>query len=432
MYPIPRAHLEAHQTRAVRRTPQRQRTPRTPTPAKLRADDIGRCRAWRMLMLVSGPAPYVLPPPALASNDTWVRRSVGALITLAVAGLWVAHIGQNDPTTIDWQSKLWAPILLFSGLHWRQAPFLHAEYHGRAASLPIPALRHGRSAAYTHLLRWLPTLACAVVIDWASGDRSTAPTRELLPLVAWCMVVEPWVVAIMAYAGRRFPEDSVLHRWQGQLGGGWTTREAAIHLYAPAMGLVSAATLAMPVALALESLSLAALVGQPWFVGYVCIFLLSIAATMRWAPRLFAAGYHEASVRIVEAKRSVSGPEPDLRAPAWLLRISSDPARRLLLVHIWRSASISGLRLFSLVAGSAWIATRSASPVFASALVCMWIAPTLYAWSCRHELTQAWASLPLARPAREGRDFGTCLIACAPGLIPLIALLLASPLGTGP
>ncbi|MEZ4454716.1 MAG: hypothetical protein R3B09_35025 [Nannocystaceae bacterium] len=147
-------------------------------------------------------------------------------------------------------------------------------------------------------------------------------------LCAFAALIEPTIPAIAAWLGRRFAGDGAATSIQRSLAAGWSAPEAAIHLYAPALGIGLAALLAMPGQLALEHRG-AAPSALPWPSGR-----WPSPPRSAWSPSFYACGLWEAALRVFhESIRSLAGP------------LDGAPAARLLFARLaptLRPSSCSG------------------------------------------------------------------------------------------
>jgi len=318
------------------------------------------------------------------------------------------------------------PLVLLAGLHARLGEYLHARARERLAVLPVAPGRHFAAAAARHrgglALAGACGLAGVALGAWAATG---SPWRALVLAgdFAWLCVmaaaIEPGIAACSAYAGRRFPDEHPIRQAQGQLGGGWTSPEAAVHLYAPALGLGLAVLLAMP-----GQLGLAALAGGQALRGsHVALLVgpLLVALAVRVAaPRVYAAGFFEAVAWLAEATRSLAGPPEPPPRPGWVVRLRS-PAARLWATQWLRLTAAPLLRLALLLGWGGYLLLRAAPPTAPAAavglgLAALWLLPLQTLARQRRRNAVVLASLPLPAGARAGR---------APGLA---AAMVAAPL----
>ena len=331
---------------------------------------------------------------------------------------------------------LGGPLLLLAGLHARLFGFLHAPDRARWLPLPIEPERHFAAATASHRPALCLTAALGLAALLLAGpDEMTAsgiPARlglalEFGWLVIFAAALEPFVAGLAAELGRRFPADSRIHELQRSLGGGWTTAEAVVHLYAPAFGVGLAVLLAMPGQLSWEHyLDHGVLNIRQLGIGAAP---LGVALALRLvALRLYRRGLWEAVPWLTEATRTLAGPPQPEPTPAWAQRIR-DPWTRLMLIQFWRVTPLPGLRLALLLGLTTVLVARGAPP--SGSAIALWLA-TVGAWvvpagtlardrSARARLAGA---LPLASAPRTGRA-GPLAIAALLGPIVLSSAALA-------
>jgi hypothetical protein len=313
---------------------------------------------------------------------------------------------------------LGGPLLLLSGLHARLFGYLHAPERIALLPLPIDPLRHFQQARRRHAveLAWTLVLGLLAVVAsaWSAGSDSLAErTIHGLGLAAdfawfglFAWLLEPGIAATSALLGRRFPPDSRGHELQRTLGGGWTTAEAVVHLYAPAFGIATATALAMPGQLGIQRwLETGSLAGSHLALG---VAPLGLAVLVRLAaPRAYARGVWEAVPWLAEATRTIAGPPQPEPTAAWIRGIR-DPWSRMLVVQFVRLTPLPMLRLGALLGFGAWLAVRDASPTGPSiaalfALIGLWLIPARSLAQQRASRARLAGSLPLGPHARAGR-----------------------------
>src|SRR5690606_24229808 len=185
-----------------------------------------------------------LPRPRLPTA-WWLSPAIAA------AAWWGVMTAVADQPLATQRSLVFlgGPLLLLAGLHARLFGYLHAPDRARWLPLPIVPERHFAAAIASHRPAFWLTAALGVAALLLSGP-AIAPRIDLALEFVWLVIfaaaLEPFVAGLSAELGRRFPEDSRAHDLQRSLGGGWTTAEAVVHLYAPAFGLGLAVLLAMP------------------------------------------------------------------------------------------------------------------------------------------------------------------------------------------
>jgi hypothetical protein len=306
---------------------------------------------------------------------------------------------------------LGGPLLLLAGLHARLFGFLHTPDRARWLPLPIVPERHFAASVASHR----PAFWCSAALGTAAlllaGPNGTTasgiPTRLGLAVdFAWLVIcaaaLEPFVAGLSAELGRRFPPESRAHELQRSLGGGWTTAEAVVHLYAPAFGIGLAVLLAMPAQLSWEHyLDHGVLNTRQVAIGGVPLLLaLGLRLT---AIRLYRHGIWEAVPWLLEATRTLAGPPQPEPTPAWARRIR-DPWTRLLVIQFWRVTPLPGLRL-ALLLGMAAFVTPTSGPAIALWLgaIGLWVVPAGTLARDRVARARLAGALPLHGVRRSGR-----------------------------
>lgn len=279
---------------------------------------------------------------------------------------------------------LGGPLVLLAGLHARLGEYLHGRARERLAALPVAPARHFRAGAAEHR-RGLAIAAVAGATGLAIGAGAAGEAWRVLVLAgdfAWLCVmaalVEPLIPAVSALAGQRFPEAHWVRQAQRGLGGGWTTPEATVHLYAPALGLALAISLAMPGQLALALVA----DGRAWTAGLAGLLAVPLALAIGGriaAPRLYAGGFFAAVAWLAEATRSLAGPPEPPPRPAWVLRLAS-PVLRLWATQWLRLTALPVVRVVALLAWTAYLGLRAAAPTAPTialglGLAALWLSP---------------------------------------------------------
>ena len=349
-----------------------------------------------------------MPPPRLPQTGPALP---GLLAALVAAALWGLLLTGAAAAPLPAQRSLLfttSPLLFLPGLHRRLEGYLHAPERLRHLPHPLAPAAHWRSARAGHRRGVLLALFAGQLALTLAARASSLPAADhralagdLLWITLLVALVEPVIPALAALGGRRFPPSHPLAAAQHQLGGGWTTPEAVVHLYAPALGLALGLALAMPGQLALERYGLAA-PALPWLAAPLALALLLRLA----APLAYAHGLWEAVPRLHEAIRTLAGPPRPEHAPAWLRHLP--PALRLDLIQLGRLSPLLGLRLALLLAWAVVLRLRAAPPP-----------PLLRQRPARRRLL---ASLPISASLRAGRPaLATWALLLAP---PLLAGLL--------
>lgn len=285
---------------------------------------------------------------------------------------------------------LGGPLVLLAGLHARLGEYLHGRARERLAALPIAPGRHFAAGSREHLRGLLVAtgfgLAGIGVAGGGDGWRTLLLAGDFVWLCVIASAVEPVIPAIGAWAGRRFPDEHWVRQSQRQLGGGWTTPEATVHLYGPALGLALAVALAMP-----GQLALALLAGGAWTaestsrpsgpeLAGLLVVPLALAFGLRWAaPRIYAVGLFAAVAWLAEATRSLAGPPEPPALPGWVRRFES-PVLRLWLTQWLRLTALPVLRGVVLIGWALYLGLRAAAPTAPAialglALAALWLMP---------------------------------------------------------
>ncbi len=274
------------------------------------------------------------------------------------------------------------PLVLLAGLHARLGEFLHGRARERLALLPVAPGRHFAAGLYAHVRGFAAAfgfgalgIAVATLGDpWRTG--LLLGDFAWLCAIAW--LVEPTIPAIAAWAGRRFPDEHPVRQAQRQLGGGWTTPEATVHLYAPALGLALAIALAMPGQLALALVA----DGRAWTGGLAAPLIgpAVVACGLRLAAaRIYGVGFFAAVSWLSEAIRSLAGPPEPPARPGWVARVES-PALRLWLTQWLRLTALPLLRAGLVIAWAAYCGLRGPGPTgptiaLGLGLCALWLMP---------------------------------------------------------
>jgi hypothetical protein len=361
-----------------------------------------------------------------------------ALVPVFAAALWwgvMATVADQPIATQRSLVFLGGPLVLLAGMHARTFGFLHAPERLRWLPLPIPADRHWQSALRTRV----PAFALAVTLGVfalilalpfepmpAGIPTNLGLAAGFLWLSGFVALLEPAASAAAALLGRRFLEEGLGREVQRNLGGGWTTPEAVVHLYAPAFFLALATGLAMPGQLTLER----------WLDGYglgagawtAALAPLLVAIGLRaLAPKQYRRGMWEAIPWLGEATRTLAGPPQPEPTPAWAGKIA-DPWIRLLVIQFLRLTPLPYLRAALLVGVAALILGRTeppSGPMFAIAMASIgaWLVPARAVAEQTSNRARMCGALPLPPRRRRGRA-GAIVIAAmlAPVLLVVGAL----------
>jgi hypothetical protein len=351
-----------------------------------------------------------LPRPRLPAAS-WLSP------VIAAAAWWgvMAAVADQPPATQRSLVFLGGPLLLLAGLHARLFGFLHAPDRARWLPLPIVPDRHFTAATAAHRRGfWLSALlgvAALLLAGPAAPTASGIPARIGLAvgfawLVVFAALLEPFVGGIAALYGRRYPEDSRVHELQRSLGGGWTTAEAVVHLYAPAFGVGLAVLLAMPGQLSWER-TLDGGAPSVRLIGLALAPLIVALAARLAAPSLYRRGLWEAVPWLVEATRTLAGPPRPEATPAWARKVP-DPWTRLLVIQFWRVTPLPALRLVILAGLGLFTGLRAEPPsglVLALSLAAIgaWVIPAGTLAGDRLARSRLAGALPLGPSPRRGR-----------------------------
>jgi hypothetical protein len=348
------------------------------------------------------------------------------LVPAFAAALWSGVMAMVADAPIATQRSLvflGGPLLLLSSLHARLYGFLHAPERMRWLPLPIAAQRHWQSAVQMQVPGFGITVLLGIAALMVAGlDLGLA--AEFAWLAVFALVLEPSAAATAAWLGRRFPEHGRANELQRSLGGGWTTPEAVVHLYAPALFLALATMLAMPGQLSLERW----LDGHPLGAGAWAAALLPLLVALGLraaAPRHYRLGMWEAVPWLSEATRTLAGPPQPEATPAWASKIS-DPWIKLLVIQFWRITPLPYLRLVLVVGVAAvtWLRTDPPTgPLVAVAMACVgaWLIPAGAVLRESTSRARMCGALPLPLGRRRGR----------PGVVAVVALAVPAMLAAG-
>ncbi|PRQ07287.1 hypothetical protein [Enhygromyxa salina] len=355
------------------------------------------------------------------------------LIPAFAAALWWAVMTMvSDQPAATQRSLVFlgGPLVLLFGLHARLFAFLHAPDRIRWLPLPIPAARHWLAGIQAHL----PSFTLAAIL--AAGALYLASGTALVVEFCWFAVIagllEPFASAIAAMFGRRFPEPSRVRELQRSLGGGWTTPEAVVHLYAPALALGLAVLLAMPGQLSWER----------WIDGHslgptqlaVSVIPLLVAVGLRLAaPALYRAGVWEAVPWLTEATRTLAGPPQPEPTPSWVRKLR-DPWARLIIVQFLRMTPLPYLRLAIVVGLAVHAALAEGAPggpgiALSLAAIGLWIVPAGTVARAGVARARLAGALPLSPAKRRGRSGFAATAALALPAVALIGVILLRVLG---
>ena len=360
----------------------------------------------------------------------WPQAWIAPVLAAAAWSLVLAS--SEDLATQRSLVFIGGPLVLLAGLHARLGEYLHARARQRLAVLPIAPERQFAAARAAHRRGFALAAVSGLVGVAVGGFVTGGPTRavalagDFLWLCVLAGLVEPAIASAAAYAGRRFPEEHPLRRAQEQLGGGWTAPEAAVHLYAPALGLGLAVLLAMPGQLALA----AAQTQGPRAVhaGLLLVPVVVALGIRLAAPRVYALGFFAAVAWLAEAMRSLAGPPEPPPRPAWVGRIES-PTTRLWATQWLRLTPGPLLRLGLLLGWGCWLVLRAQAPgvpavAVGLGLVALWLLPLQTLARQRRRNAAFLTSLPLPARTRAGHAGGLVLAMLAVPVVVVVAVVL--------
>ena len=357
------------------------------------------------------------------------------LVPAAAASVWCLLLwSASDSGAATRRSMVFlgGPALLLSGLHARLTGYLHAP--GRQVLLPLPLppaehfaagrARHIRGLAVTGLLG-TAALALSFLADGHVDALQGGLLGDWLTLFLAALGVEPAIAAGAAWLGRRFAPDSLPHRLQHTLGGGWTLPEAVAHLYLPALGIGAAVGLALPAQLAIDL----AVDGHPvptglWVTALGC-GVVAVAAFVS-APFIYARGLFEAVPFLAEATRTLAGPPVPDPAPRFVAILP--PVLRLIVLQYWRLTPVPALRLLVLVAVAAWLLLASTPPdppriaVFVVATL-LWVVPATTVTRLEPARARLLCPLPIPARQRRGSHPGAAALLWTPAVAGVAAVL---------
>lgn len=246
---------------------------------------------------------------------------------------------------------LGGPVVALSSLHARLDGYLHDRSRQALLVLPLSPLVHFSAAHRRHVQGLaLTTLVGISVLAISVASRPFLVAVNLLldyiALLIALWLFEPMIAAIGAFAGRRFPTDSLVRSLQTGLGGGWTLPEAVVHLYGPALGIGVAMGIALPWQLAIDM----AVDDLPYasFMGPSLATLVVAIGCRVAAPWVYRLGIFQAVPFLAEASKTLAGPPIPDPAPRWVETLR-DPLTRLVVLQLMRLTPLPQLRLLLLL-----------------------------------------------------------------------------------
>lgn len=357
-------------------------------------------------------------PPLPRWPATWPNAWVAPLL---IAALWSMALA-GEPSLAAQRGLVFAggPFVLLAGLHARLGGYLHARERERLLPLPLAPAAHFAAARPEHRRGLALAIACGLGAIAAATAREPARMAWLAADFAWlglaALVVEPAIAGVAAYAGRRFPEGHWIAEAQRVGGGGWTSAEAAIHLYAPALGLGVAMLVAMPGQLTFARLAEQGAATSRHWALLAAPMLIALGLRLA-AGRLYAAGLWEAVPWLAESTRRLAGSAVPPERPVFVARIEN-PTLQLALTQLLRLCPLLGLRLLALAGASVWLVARAPAPdapalALWCALAALWLSPLRVLARERRRNAALLCALPLPAPERSGRLRGAEGLMCA-------------------
>jgi hypothetical protein len=361
------------------------------------------------------------------------RLPASYLIPTFTAALWWAvmtMVGDQGAATQRSLVFLGGPLVLLFGLHARLFAFLHARDRVRWLPLPIPAARHWQAGIRSHLPSFALAACLAAVALYLASDAALVVEFVWFTVIAG--LLEPVASAVAAMYGRRFPEHSRARELQRSLGGGWTTPEAVVHLYAPAFALGLAVLLAMPGQLSWERWIDGHALGPTQVAVSVVPVLIALGLRLA-APALYRTGVWEAVPWLTEATRTLAGPPQPEPTPGWVRRVP-DAWARLLIVQFLRMTPLPYLRLAILIgltvhAGFAAGAPGGPAIALSFAAIGLWMVPAGTVARARSARARLAGALPLSPAKRRGQTGFMAAAALAMPALGLVAVILLRLLG---
>ncbi|MCY1062115.1 hypothetical protein [Nannocystis sp. SCPEA4] len=347
-------------------------------------------------------------PPLPRWPATWPSAWVAPLVLAAAWSIALA----NEPELAGQRGLVFAggPFVLLAGLHARLGGYLHAPERERLLPLPIEPARHFQAAHRAHRRGLALTIAAGAgaiaTVTLPDVLRCGWLLADFLWLALAAILIEPAVAGVAAYAGRRFPANHWIAEAQRFGAGGWTNEEAAVHLYAPALGIGLATLVAMPGQLTLARLAeRGGATSQHWTL--LAAPMLAAVAVRLAAGRLYAAGLWEAVPWLAEATRRLAGTGAPAPRPAFAARLPN-PTLQLGVTQLLRLCPLLRLRLVALLLASGWLVFRPVPPdapriALWCALAALWLSPLQVLARERRRNAALLAALPLPAPERSGR-----------------------------
>jgi len=294
------------------------------------------------------------------------------------------------------------PLVLLAGLHPRLWGYLHAPARLQLLPLPLGPDQHFVDALARHRRRFaiavvIGTIVFALNAVWAPLHRPRSDLLDWAWFVILAAAIEPATAAAGAHFGRRFEPGSHEYVIQHRLSGGWTIPEAAIYLYAPALGVALAMALAMPGQLSIDRWMDGGSL-QPSHIMLMVVPAAFAVGLRVVAPRIWGASLFEAVPWVAEASRTLDGPATPHHGH--VLRCIGSPALRMWLAQVWRLTPVPALRVVALLGWSALVGLGAVAPDavvlgVGLLLIAAWLMPLGTVFDERRRISSIMAPLPL-------------------------------------
>ena len=347
-------------------------------------------------------------------QETW---PTSLSLVSALLLLWVTSVASSstmpfmEAQTTD---LVLGSLLVVSGVHARNYPFLHAPSVRMTMPWAIDAARVWQRALVRQRRLLLVCLACTLsVFGTAVACLPSLRARMLwaaiqgVGLLTAAAAAEPLIAGLSSRWGRRFPEGHPLHAAQRQLSGGWTRAEAVVHLYAGAGALAMTVLVAMITQLLAiraahgtlrpldpETSPDALLLAGAWVASPLLLAPVTAAA----GRRLYTSSMRASTPWLHEAIKTLAGPPTPAAAPFWIRWIPS-PTLRLWALQRARTTPLLTARLVAPSAWAAWAVTTYSGDN----------SPSARAWAVGLTLAGAWCSPVWQTLRRRGDASGVSL-----------------------
>lgn len=337
---------------------------------------------------------------------------VAPALALTFGGSVLASHASESDQAIRNLLFLGGPLILFSGIHDRICSFIHADERYLLLHNPIESQDHWRQAmqSFSRQLAFIAVAGTATIVASQflhpdPGDVLQQTIQGLIYASEWlwlCLFVgllEPIGCAFAALAGRRYSGSSWVSEMQHTLSNGWTTPEATIHLYAPAVSLATATLLALPGQLTLARLFTESDIQTRYLSASLTPLIIAIFLRFFWAPHAYYKNVWYAVPWLEEARKSLGDFDQASPVPIWIRQIR-DPVFKLIAIQWLRLTPLPHLRLLALLGYSIWLFFDQSSPSLidvsiGSILIAWWILPTHKVFSQKKRISQLCSPLPL-------------------------------------